>query len=192
MNFNNTLIISTEFKELKFKDASQHFFAEIVLIDRTHSCVDPLLYQVKKDQMPDEEDISALKYGILTLQNDPFIMMGEIDSIDKHNKQISLKNGNIITYKYLIINSGSGHENEFTAALNTLFYALLLSKKIPATIGQLQVKAEESSINARALFSQPLSPDVVEKIVRQKLSESDLQSPTNLINTIRKLSEVQL
>lgn len=192
MNFNNTLIIGTEFKELRFKDASQHFFAEIVLIDRTSSDIESLLYQVKKDQIFDDEDASALKHGILTLQNDPFIMMGEVDSIDRQHKQISLKNGNVITYKYLIINSGKGLENEYTAALNTLFYALLLSKKIPTAINQQQAKSEESRIQGKTLFSQPLSPEVIEKIVKEKLSENDLQSTTNLINTIKKLSEVQL
>lgn len=191
MNFHNTLIISPEFKELNFKDSSQHFFAEVVLIDRTHLGIDPLLYQVKKEHMPDDDNILALKHGILTLQNDPLIMMGEVVVLNRKQKQISLKNGNIITYRYLIINSGS-QDNEFAAALNVLFHALLLSKKIPTAISNLQSKVEESNINARALFSEPLSADVIEKIVRQKLSETDLQSPTNLINTIKKFSEVQL
>ncbi len=192
MNFNNTLIISTELKELKFKNASQHFFAEVVLIDRTPPGVDPQLYQVKKDQFPEEDNVSALKHGILTLQDDPFIMMGEVDTLDRKQRQISLKNGNVVTYKYLIINSGSRQDCEFATALQTLFHALLLSKKIPNTIAHLQSKAEETNLKTHTLLSQTISPEIIEKIVRKKLSENDLLSPANLLDTIKQFSEVQL
>lgn len=188
LNLENSIIISTSFKELKPADASQHFFAEVVLLDKTPPGAEPSLYQVKKEQLPEEEDILALRHGILTLQNDPFIMMGEVRSLNRKLRQITLANGNVISYRYLIINTGSRHDNEFAAALQTLFHALLLSKKILTTVPNLQQKTHEHVFNANALFPEP----IIEKIVQQQLTATDLQSAANLISTISKLSEVQM
>lgn len=196
MVFNNAVIIGAEFKDFHPSQHSRFLFAEVVLLNSAAPELQSCVYQLKKDQSPDDEDIQGLKQGILALQGDPFIMLGAIKSIERSNKHIILENGNIVVYKYLIMAGGPKREGApFLESLQTLLYALLVSKKIPDIldiVGKKTLNEATQSITHHSSFTQTLSPDAIEAIAKQTFSESDLQSQNNLMDIVKNFCQVQL
>jgi len=196
MVFNNAVIIGADFKDFHGFHQSRHLFAEVVLLNSADPSLESCLYQLKKDQATDDEDVQGLKQGILALQGDPFIMLGAIQSIDKSRKHIILENGNLVGYKYLIMIGGQKKEEApFIKSLQTLLYALLVSKKVPDImniIGKQGNGEASQNLAHHSSSTQSLTPASIEAIVKEKLSENDLQSPHNLLDVIKKFCQVQI
>lgn len=196
MVFNNAVIIGADFKDFHGFQQSRHLFAEVVLLNSSDPNLESCLYQLKKDQSPTDEDVQGLKQGILALQGDPFIMLGVIQHIDRQKKHIVLDNGNLVSYKYLIMLGGPKKEGApFLESLQTLLYALLVSRKVPDImhiIGKQGNADTHQTLNQHSTFTQSLNPAIIEAIVKEKLSENDLQSPHNLLDVIKKFCQVQI
>jgi len=185
----NALITSAGFKDLSATyTAGIHLFAEIVMINHSDQPRESFLYELKKEPFAQESEMSALKDDILALERHPNLMMGKVVSIDKKLKQITLENQNIVSYKHLIAYSRGLKSNEYTSGLQTLFYGLLLSKKIPNNQNE---QAEARSNPANFSSEQAVTSDLLEKFFHQKLHENENQSSSNLIDSVKKLCEVQ-
>ena len=179
MDLSRVFIIGAEFKELQSTQTAQHFYAEVILIDRTFSEAPPTLYQLTPEPNI-QEDLKAIKRGIITLSNDAFVMVGEVKTVNKATKTILMTNDNTVTYKYLIIvnrNKNSAHHEplakgtangeELTNSLKTLFYALLLSKTLPS----VSLKTKTKNKNTNFAYNSPSeSQKMIEKIVNTQLS----------------------
>ena len=186
-------IIGPDFKDLSPSMAKRNIYAEVVLIDRLHPDSQPALYQLNNGSA--EEDLKAIKQGIISLQSDAFVMVGEVVSINKKSKTIILSNENTVTYKYLIIANAGRHQHvhggeEFNSSLNTLFYALLMSKKIPNSFSTTENKKELDSARLSQVGPQEAQA-AIEKIVNSNLSK-DNTSHGAPIGGPQKICEIQM
>lgn len=109
----------------------------ITLVDRrNHHLFQPLLYQVATAGLS-SPDIAAPLRHILGKQRNIEVRLGEVVSIDKHNKQLQLGDGSQIGYDLLLVASGATHayfgHDEWAAdapGLKTLDDALYLRRKL--------------------------------------------------------------
>lgn len=131
--------IGIEFKEIRENQTNCHIIADIVVVDRTTSEISPKLYILKDNRFIEEKDLDALKNGYLHFDKDAFIQLGEVTLINKKKKHIILSNGNTLSYKKMIVASGTKQSilnNEFLPAFKTLIDALRVKEKIPSSFGQ--------------------------------------------------------
>lgn len=111
--------------------------AEVVLLDRTnHHLFQPLLYQVASAVLS-PSDIAVPIRAVLHKQKNTVVLMGEVVSIDKGQKQLSLANGMVVRYDYLIIAVGARHSyfghdewEEYAPGIKTLEDALSIRKNL--------------------------------------------------------------
>lgn len=111
--------------------------AEVVLFDRTnHHLFQPLLYQVASAVLS-PSDIAVPIRAVLHKQKNTIVLMGEVASIDKGQKQLSLTNGAIVRYDYLIIAVGARHSyfghdewEQYAPGIKTLEDALSIRKNL--------------------------------------------------------------
>src|ERR1700679_635962 len=76
---------------------------DVWLIDKTnHHLFQPLLYQVASASLS-PGDIAVPIREILSPYENITVLMGEVESIDKDTKTISLQNGDKIGYEFLIV-----------------------------------------------------------------------------------------
>ena len=82
---------------------------DILLIDKTnHHLFQPLLYQVATAALS-PGDIAMPIREVLSHQENVTVIMGEVASVDKNLKQLTLANGDLIGYDYLILAVGARH-----------------------------------------------------------------------------------
>lgn len=142
MDLSKVFIIGVDFKDRRGGPEWEHrLFAEVVVIDKTDSNTKPLLYQLKDTVLPLEKQLPFLKQGFHPAAHDAFVVLGDVELIDKKSKQIVLNNKNVVSYNYLIIASGSrsnfynsAHEAEFIAGLQALVDALRFRKKVESSL----------------------------------------------------------
>jgi NADH dehydrogenase len=174
MDFQKSLIIGVEFKELRASPSSQHIFAEVVLIDKTQKSLQPILYRLKKEPGSSHNDLMDVKRHLTSIQRDAFMLVGDVLSIDKKKKMIYLANNNTVSYNYLIVASGpkhsfegSNHEEEFAVGLQTLADALKIQKELPLFVlgpkpkeGTLAIKERLSKKNTVGQVVIPQLPNI--------------------------------
>jgi len=81
----------------------------ITLIDRrNHHLFQPLLYQVATAGLS-APDIAAPLRHILGRQRNVEVRLGEVESIDKQNRQVRLRDGGTLDYDLLLVASGATH-----------------------------------------------------------------------------------
>ncbi len=82
---------------------------DVLVIDKTnHHLFQPLLYQVATAALSPGE-IAAPIREILRGQENTSVIMGEVLSINKENKTLTLKDGETISYDFLILAVGARH-----------------------------------------------------------------------------------
>lgn len=199
MDLSKAFIIGVDFKDQKTGPQwEQRFFAEIILIDKTHSSLTPLVYQLKDTAIPFHEHLPYFKKGLPSPSRDAFVFLGDVLIVDKKKKEIHLKSNNIVAYNYLIIATGTKptvygatQEEEFTAGLQTLLDAIRVKEKIPsAFVSQVMNSAKLTQI----FCSEPssiLAKKELEKIIHPFLNSAN--SPRVDLATINKrLYQVQI
>ncbi len=110
---------------------------DVWLIDKTnHHLFQPLLYEVATAALS-PADIAVPIREILARYKNINVLMGEIVSIDKDKRIVSLRNGEFIGFDYLIIALGSqssyyGHDDwkDFSLGLKNLDDALKIREQI--------------------------------------------------------------
>lgn len=110
---------------------------EILLIDKTnHHLFQPLLYQVAT-AMLSPADIAVPIRDLFRNNKNVKVIMGDVDTIDKHEKKVFLKSKKSFDFDYLIIATGAKHsyfgKNEWephTNGLKTIEDALNIREKI--------------------------------------------------------------
>lgn len=85
MNFDNrTVIIGVNARTLQNPRSAKHFFADVVLIDKSNTILQPLLYQLKNDALNKSYELNHFKRdGYMSIDHNAFAMMGEVLNIDK-------------------------------------------------------------------------------------------------------------
>lgn len=109
MGYSKVVIIGGGFGGLNTAKALKNARFDILLIDKTnHHLFQPLLYQVATASLS-PGDIATPIREILSHQENATVIMGEVVSIDKNLKQITLANGDLIGYDYLVLAPGARH-----------------------------------------------------------------------------------
>lgn len=110
---------------------------DVLLIDKTnHHLFQPLLYEVATAALSPGEIATPLR-EVLRHQNNTTVIMGEVVKIDKKNKQITMANGDLIGYDFLVISIGARHSyfgkdewEAFAPGLKTINDALKIREQI--------------------------------------------------------------
>lgn len=110
---------------------------DVWLIDKTnHHLFQPLLYQVASAALS-PGDIAVPIREILSPYDNITVLMGEVESIDKENRQVLLKGGDRVGFEYLIVALGARHSyfgnddwEPFAPGLKTLNDALMIRERI--------------------------------------------------------------
>ena len=180
MEISKTSNISVDYKDRRAPPSWQtHLVADIILIDKTNNALHPTIYQLKDTVVPSNHQILYWKSGAINIPQEAFVLIGEAVTIDKKKKQILLTNNNVISYKYLIITSGSerifSFRNErFTAALQALIDALRIKPKIPSSFAKhslLQTKLRLPS-SLPQQFSTTVKSVAIESVAQPQICQA--------------------
>ena len=137
MELSRSFQISTDYKDHRNAVNWEIFqVAEVIFVDRTHPTNRPLLYLLSDHHLSLDQLLDQCKSQTFGFSRDSFILLGEILSVDKKKKQISMTNKNIVAYNHLVIASGkkpflSLQDEELTAALQALSDALRFKNTVP-------------------------------------------------------------
>ncbi|MCH9621592.1 MAG: NADH dehydrogenase-like protein [Chlamydiia bacterium] len=109
----------------------------ITLLDKkNHHLFQPLLYQAATATLS-PRDISVSLREIFAKQKNTTVLMGEVIKIDKEKKEITLENGDILEFDYLIVAIGARHSyfgneqwEQYAPGIKTLKDALLIRNHI--------------------------------------------------------------
>jgi NADH dehydrogenase len=110
---------------------------DILLIDKTnHHLFQPLLYEVASAALSPGEIAIPIR-EILRKQDNATVMMGDIVQVDKKNHQLTLANGEKVSYDYLVLAVGARHSyfgknewEQFAPGLKTIKDALIIREEI--------------------------------------------------------------
>lgn len=204
MNFDNrAIIIGVSSRNLENPRPGKHIFVDVVLIDKSHEILHPLLYQLKNEAMRTDQELEQFRRdGYMTLDNNAFAMIGEVLTIDKKRKQIHLQNDDTVTYKHLITASGlsqtqmsSVHDQELTAGFHTLSEALRINKNLENIRNNPSFDHSQfNKYKQHALTPQKPAEEVTIQNLIKELSNYDSSKSLDmtLAGTNRRLYEVQL
>lgn len=137
MTYTKVIIIGGGFGGLSVARSLNHAKLDVLLIDKTnHHLFQPLLYEVATAALSPGEIATPLR-EVLRHQENTTVIMGEVINIDKNSKQITIANGDIFGYDYLIVSIGARHSyfgredwERFAPGLKTVNDALKIREQI--------------------------------------------------------------
>lgn len=91
-------------RDMQIKEEGSLIYSEVVLLDRGHFHHYSTLYRLRQGILKDTSTI--------TISSHADLIMGEVQQIDKKNKQIDLTNGTQVRYRYLVAIQGELHSYE--------------------------------------------------------------------------------
>ncbi len=146
MGYPKVVIIGGGFGGLNVALRLKNRKVDIQLVDKVnHHLFQPLLYQVATAALS-PRDIAIPIREILKRQTNTTVMMNEVISINKHAQTITLANGTILPFDYLIVSVGTRHSyfgkerwEKHAPGLKTLPDALRIRTKILLTFEQAEM-----------------------------------------------------
>lgn len=137
MPYPKLVIIGGGFGGLTLARSLKKANLDILLIDKTnHHLFQPLLYQVATAALSPGEIATPIR-EILRHQENTTVIMGDVENIDTKARKAILKNGESISYDYLVVATGArhsyfGHDNWEPAApgLKTIQDALKIREQL--------------------------------------------------------------
>lgn len=133
----NVVIIGGGFGGLTAAKKLKNTPHDVLVIDKSnHHLFQPLLYEVATAGLSPSEIAIPIR-EILREHTNTSVIMGEVENIDKDNKKLTLGNGDIISFDYLIVACGAKHSyfgNEkwepFAPGLKTISNAIEIRQQI--------------------------------------------------------------
>lgn len=137
MEYTRIVIVGGGFAGLNIAKNLKKAKVDLVLIDKSnHHLFQPLLYQVATATLTPTEITYPIR-EIFRNQSNARIVMGEVTSIEKEEKKITLANGQRLGFDFLILAPGSRHSyfgqdhwEPLAPGLKTLSDALKIREKI--------------------------------------------------------------
>lgn len=138
MGFESVRVNRVDFTSFDREEPPRQILANIVFVDKTDDGLFPLAYQLGHDFDFQDDDLFSMEANLNRLGSDSFIMLGNVQLINKNEKVVSLTRGNSVRYRHLIVisykNQTSLNANnrfeEFAAALRTLVHAMRTKRTI--------------------------------------------------------------
>ncbi len=137
MAYTKVVIIGGGFGGLNVATSLKGAKIDLLLIDRlNHHLFQPLLYEVATAALSPGEIATPLR-EILRAQENATVLMGEVIHIDTAKKQLTIANGDLIAFDYLVIAPGARHSyfgndqwEQFAPGLKTISDALSIREQI--------------------------------------------------------------
>jgi NADH dehydrogenase len=105
----HVVIIGGGFAGLNATKALADAPVRVTLIDRrNHHLFAPLLYQVATAQLSPANIAQPIR-GITRGQKNLSVVLGEVTNIDSESKQVTVEDGTVFTYDYLVVAAGATH-----------------------------------------------------------------------------------
>lgn len=131
------VIIGGGFGGLNAAKSLKNADLDVLLLDKTnHHLFQPLLYEVATAALSPGEIATPLR-EVLCDQENTSVIMGEVVKIDKEKKQVTITNGDVFGYDYLIISIGARHSyfgreewEQFAPGLKTIRDALKIREQV--------------------------------------------------------------
>lgn len=203
MNCQSVEINRSEFKDLKHTQLNQHFYVEVAMIDQNPTGSMPVLYQLNNERF--SEDLDFLRQEFISLPHPAFTLLGEVKEIHMSKKSLTLRNGQSVTYKYLILVAGVDQKDEEATVLHTLKDALMIDvlnvkdkiqepRQISSFLGKLAGKHKKS--NHSFCVPSPHAPHLkrnIEKFACDRINETEQIDPfVSLTPSQKKLCFLQM
>ena len=188
-------ITSVSMKGLNNKIDPEHLYAEIVLLDRSNEQMRPVLYQFRNDQIH--------RNSFDQIEKNAFILLGDVDTINRQKKEIYLTNYRTVTYKYLVLASGLRqtslgdiHDEGLSAGVLALWEALRVrNNSFPPLTSPNQYEESKKSGSLPQVVTQQHSQSAehVQKIATPKVFGKTPESPSSSFSSSEKrVYELQL
>lgn len=137
MAYTKVVIIGGGFGGLNVATSLKHAKIDLLLIDRlNHHLFQPLLYEVATAALSPGEIATPLR-EVLRNQANATVLMGEVIEIDTAKKQLTIANGDLIAFDYLVIAPGARHSyfgndqwEPFAPGLKTISDAVSIREQI--------------------------------------------------------------
>lgn len=137
MPFTKVVIIGGGFGGLNTAKALKKAKMDVLILDKTnHHLFQPLLYQVATAALSPGEIAIPIR-EILRHQENTTAIMGDVVSVDKEGKTVTLGNGDVIPFDYLVIATGARHSyfgndawETFAPGLKTIQDALKIREQV--------------------------------------------------------------
>ena len=137
MAYTKVVIVGGGFGGLQVATKLRRTPLDIYLIDKTnHHLFQPLLYQVASAALS-PADVAIPLREILRGQTNTTVIMGDVVDIDKEKRLITLGNGDLVGYDYLVLAVGARHSyfghdewEEVAPGLKTVKDALQIREKV--------------------------------------------------------------
>lgn len=137
MAYTKVVVIGGGFGGLTTAKSLKNTKLDVLVIDKTnHHLFQPLLYEVATAALS-PGDIATPLREVLRNQDNTTVIMGAVVKIDKKNKQITIANGDVIGYDYLVISIGARHSyfgrddwEPFAPGLKTIGDALKIREQV--------------------------------------------------------------
>lgn len=137
MAYTKVVIIGGGFGGLNVAKALKNQKLDVLVIDKTnHHLFQPLLYEVATAALS-PGDIATPLREILRNQENATVIMGEVVKIDTKSKQITISNGDVCGYDYLVISIGARHSyfgndawETFAPGLKTINDAIKIREQV--------------------------------------------------------------
>lgn len=137
MRYIKTVIIGGGFGGLTAAKALKRTKMDVLVIDKTnHHLFQPLLYQVATAALSPGEIATPIR-EVLRDQENTSVIMADVTSIDKEKKTLHLRNGDVVSFDFLIVATGARHSyfgndqwEPFAPGLKTISDALLIRQHV--------------------------------------------------------------
>ena len=139
-DYQKVIIVGAGLNDMNPSGPPYHLFTEAVLIDKRHPHgIYPTLYQVSQAPLSEALVYPSVDH-FLSLQNNAFVLMGEVLHLDRREKVIHLADGHTVSYNYLIVLNGSPEGSgrtdlaEYTPGVQALMDAIKLHSRFQVAI----------------------------------------------------------
>lgn len=198
-NISKTMRINSDFGDrLGTTQWDTLLFAKVVFLDKSNASVKPRLYQLKDSALSNTPP-DLLKSTAFSFSHDAFILLGEVENLDKSKKRVELSDKTFVSYTHLVTVSGSKMETsfydpEFSAGLQTLVDALRVKPIIPNPYQPNPPKVKTKNTAPRASKESKESNDSqIESLVHPYILEAtDRAIGSTLASLNKRLYEVQI
>lgn len=186
-----SLVMGVGLRDRILGSSPEHLHAEVLFLDQTNGPLYPLLFQLRKEVLENNQDLASEYVSLLPLPQGAIMMLGEVRSIDKKWKKVFLSDNSTVTYNHLVITTGVKERDQaFSNALQALIEALRVKKKIPTAFVSpySYFKAKGGMIyqpTIEAVHASPLRN--LEKIINEYLPKETERGQASLSETEKRL-----
>lgn len=203
MDLGKALIIGVDLHGHDSSTEPKRIFCDVVLLDKSQSMLQPVLFQLKDNALSNVEDYHySQNSGFTPIHRDDFMIVGEVIQVEKQKKLIHLKENITVSYNHLIKVSGSnqhghksGPDGDYTAGFQALVSALRLRKNVlkALTTGERNFLSEKERLAHLSVLSvyDPSEKNPCQAIAKLVLPKVTIPN-TSLASLDKKLFEVQL